>query len=153
MLRARSSRVACLLAIVTVVASVGAVGWAKTKSRADGTLHYEVRDLGGGLVGWTWGHGTLTYKGKKYPFKVDGLVVDAVGAERQDATGEVYHLGTLANFEGTYRAVDVDAAAGSKGVGVEKLRNDKGVHITLHTKDKGFGATAGPEGVKITLEH
>lgn len=153
MLRAHGSRLAYGLAIVAAVASIAAVGWAKTKSRADGTLHYEVRDLGAGVVGWTWGHGVLMYKGKKYPFKVDGLVVDAVGAERQDASGEVYHLGKLADFEGTYRAMDVDAAAGSKGTGVATLRNDKGVHITVHTVDKGFGATAGPEGVKITLEH
>jgi hypothetical protein len=151
MLRARSSRLASLLAIVTAVASIAAVGWAK--NQADGTVHLEVRDLGAGLVGWTWGHGVLTYKGKQYPFKVDGLVVDAVGSEREDASGEVYHLGKLADFEGTYRAMEVDAAAGTKGVGVAKLQNRKGVHIKLHTVDKGFGATAGPEGIKITLEH
>src|SRR5207249_9218630 len=109
MLSTRSSRLACLLAIVAAVASVGAVGWAKTKTKANGTVHLEVRELGAGLVGWTWGHGTLTYKGKQYPFKVDGLVVDAVGAEREDASGEVYHLGKLADFEGTYRAMEADA--------------------------------------------
>lgn len=153
MVRTHSRGLACGLAIVTAIASIATVGWAKTKARADGTVHFEVRDLGAGVVGWTWGHGVLTYKGKKYPFKVDGLVVNAVGAEREDASGEVYHLGKLADFEGTYRAMEVDAAAASKGVGVAHLRNDKGVHITLHTVDKGFGATAGPEGVKITLEH
>ena len=151
MLRARSNRLACLLAIVTAVASIAAVGWAKTKTKADGTVHLEVRDLGAGLVGWTWGHGTLTYKGKQYPFKGDGLVVDAGGAEREDASGEVYHLGKVADFEGTYRAVDTPRQ-GAKARGGE-ARNDKGVHITLHTVNKGFGATAGPEGVKITLEH
>jgi len=153
MLSARSNRFAYVLTIVTAVASIAAVGWGKTKTKADGTVHFEVRDLGAGVVGWTWGHGTLTYKGKQYPFKVDGLLVNAVGAEREDASGEVYHLGNLADFEGTYRAMEAEAAAGRKGVGVAKLQNDKGVHIALHTVDKGFGATAGPEGIKITLEH
>jgi len=29
----------------------------------------EVRDVGAGLVGWTWGHGVLNYKGKSHPFE------------------------------------------------------------------------------------
>ena len=154
MLSTRWGRIVTGLATVAVVASGAAVGWAKTKpAHADGTIHYEVRDVGAGLAGWTWGHGVLTYKGKDYPFKVDGLVVNTVGGEREDAKGEVYHLGTLADFEGTYRAMETAGAAGRKGGGVTKLRNHKGVQITVHSVSKGFGATAGPEGVKITLEH
>src|SRR5215470_943508 len=54
-----------VLATLTVVA---AVGWAKQpgKKSPDGTLKLEVRDLGAGLVGWTWGHGALTYKGTQH---------------------------------------------------------------------------------------
>jgi len=140
-----------VLATLTVVA---AVGWAKQpgKKSPDGTLKLEVRDLGAGLVGWTWGHGALTYKGTQHPFKVDGLVLDTVGMEREEGTGEVYNLGKVADFGGVYRAIEATAAAAQKGIGVTKLRNEKGVQITLHSTSKGFGATAGPEGVKITLE-
>ena len=145
---ARRRWIACSLLVAGVLA-----GRALAQGAPDGTVHVEARDLGAGLVGWTWGHGSLTYKGKTYPFKIEGLVIDTVGAQREDGDGEVYQLGTLADFEGRYRAVETDAAAGKKGVGVTKLRNDKGVRMDLHTVDKGFGATAGPEGIKITLEH
>jgi hypothetical protein len=147
----RRTRLGFMLSIFAAVAVVAGVGWAK--DQPDGTVSLETRDLGAGLVGWTWGHGVLSYKGERHPFKVDGLVLDTVGAEREDATGGVYHLGKLADFEGTYRAIEASAAAGKKGVGVTKLRNDKGVEMRLRSVSKGFGATAGPEGVKVTLEH
>jgi hypothetical protein len=43
------------------------MGWAKDEP--DGTVKLEVRDVGAGLVGWTWGHGVLNYKGKSHPFE------------------------------------------------------------------------------------
>jgi hypothetical protein len=142
-----------IVSSLVLAAVLGTTAPASAKGGPSGTVHLEVRDIGAGIAGWTWGHGALTYKGKKYPFKIDGIVIDTVGAERQEGSGDVYHLKSLSDFEGTYRAVETEAAAGKKSVGVTKLRNDKGVHMDIHTTGKGFGATAGPEGVKITLEH
>jgi hypothetical protein len=150
MLNAHRKWIASALVLAAVL---GGAALASAKGGAAGTVHLEVRDIGAGIAGWTWGHGSLTYKGKKYPFKIDGIVIDTVGAAREDGSGEVYNLHSLADFEGTYRAVETEAVAGKKAVGVTKLHNDKGVRMDIHTRGKGFGATAGPEGVKITLEH
>src|SRR5258708_12473174 len=56
-------------------------------------------------VGYTWGRGTLHYQGKDYPFTLKGLSVPAVGAERIQASGEVFHLASLADFGGNYTPV------------------------------------------------
>ena len=39
------------------------------------------------------------------------------------------------------------------GAGIATMRNAKGVRITLHSASQGVAAQAGPEGIKITLEH
>ena len=36
-------------------------------------------------IGFSWGKGTLSYQGKTYPFKVDGLSVGEVGLTRASA--------------------------------------------------------------------
>src|ERR1700739_840417 len=55
-------------------------------------------------IGWSWGKGVLTYKGKHHPFKVDGLSVVNVGVTKANAVGKVYHLKKLSDFNGTYTA-------------------------------------------------
>jgi hypothetical protein len=114
------------------------------------TLALEAKSVAAG-IGWTWGSGTLDYAGRKHHFKVEGLTVNAAGAERVDATGYVYNLNKLSNFPGTYTAVEASGAAGG-GAGIATMRNEHGVRITLHSKSQGLSAQAGPEGMKITLQ-
>jgi len=61
-------------------------------------------------VGISWGKGTLSYKGKHHSFSVDGLSVGDVGAATIDATGTVYHLKSLDDFEGQYTAASAGVA-------------------------------------------
>jgi hypothetical protein len=119
------------------------------EEKASATLSLEAKSVAVG-IGWTWGGGTLDYDGKKHRFKVDGLSVNAAGAERVDATGYVYHLKKLADFPGTYTAVEAGGSAGG-GAAIATMRNEHGVRITLHSKSQGLSAQAGPEGMKIRL--
>jgi hypothetical protein len=52
-------------------------------------------------IGWSWGKGVLSFKGKQYPFKVDGICVVDVGITKANAVGKVYHLKKLSDFNGT----------------------------------------------------
>ena len=61
-------------------------------------------------VGTTWGGGTLAYKGKSHRVRIRGLDIGGVGGAHIDAEGDVYHLHTLADFDGTYAAVGAGAA-------------------------------------------
>jgi len=45
---------------------------------------------------------SLFYKGKEYPISVSGLSVGKVGFSGSSATGKVYNLKTLADFDGHY---------------------------------------------------
>src|SRR5262249_56684788 len=71
--------------------------------KPDATLQLSEGSVAVG-IGWSWGKGTLTYKGKKYPVKVEGLSVGEVGVTRATAVGSVRNLKQLPDFDGTYVA-------------------------------------------------
>lgn len=43
-------------------------------------------------IGYSWGEGTLKFKGKSYKFKVSGLNVVGLGMTKLKAKGDVYGL-------------------------------------------------------------
>lgn len=102
-------------------------------------------------VGMEWGKGVLTYKGKKYTFKVKGLQVGAVGVSKVTAKGEVYNLFQLAEFPGEYAAVEAGVAI-IKGKEGQDFKNAKGVHIVFKGTSKGLNLSIGPEGFTIRME-
>src|SRR5262245_27433275 len=81
-------------------------------------------------VGYSWGSGTLTYKGKKYPVQVEGLSVGEVGVSKATAHGEVFDLKKVEDFSGTYTAGEAGATMGG-GAGVTAMKNQNGVVIHL----------------------
>src|SRR3989442_14930582 len=142
-----------LLATLGIIALAPGLVLAKGKHAApsSATVRVEAKEVAAG-VGWAWGDGVLNYRGKRHPFKISGLTAVGVGASRQDATGEVYNLKKLDDFEGTYTSVEASGAFGG-GAGIATMRSAKGVRITLHSASQGVAAQAGPEGIKITLAH
>jgi hypothetical protein len=102
-------------------------------------------------VGWTWGGGTLTFKGKTYPFKIQGLNVAAVGVTKLNAKGDVFNLTAPTDLAGTY----VTAGAGAalyKGKAGLVMRNDKGVVINLKSEQTGVQLSLGSDGLSITMK-
>jgi hypothetical protein len=102
-------------------------------------------------IGWSWGKGVLTYKGKEYPFKVQGVSVGDVGVVDVEAEGKVYDLKKLEDFSGTYASAAAQATLG-QGAGATAMKNDKNVVIELFPKTKGANLKLAGEGVKFTLE-
>ena len=102
-------------------------------------------------IGYSWGSGTLTDKGKKYPFSVDGLSVGAVGGSSITASGSVYHLKKLEDFNGNYTAATAAATVGG-GAGATAMQNDKGVVIQLTSTTQGIDFKLAGSGVKINLK-
>ena len=143
-----------LLATLGIIAFAPGLVLAKGKHAAaapSATVRVEAKEVAAG-VGWAWGDGVLNYRGKRHRFKISGLTAVGVGAARQEATGEVHNLKSLDDFEGTYTSVEASGAVGG-GAGIATMKNTKGVRITLHSASQGVSAQAGPEGIKITLEH
>jgi hypothetical protein len=137
-----------LLAIVSV-AILPSFALAKS-ARPDATVSLSGKSVAAG-VGYSWGKGTLRYKGKSYRFSVDGLSVGDVGVSSVTATGSVYHLKTVDDFSGQYTAVSAGATVGG-GAAVAAMKNANGVVMNLKSTTRGVKLTAAVDGIKVSLE-
>ena len=97
------------------------------------------------------GGGTLSYKGRAYPFKVGGLGVGGFGASRIDAGGSVFNLRQLADFDGVYVQLRSGWAVGDEGKGQMWLRNAHGVILRLKAQREGLALSVGADGMLIHL--
>ena len=102
-------------------------------------------------VGVSWGDGKLSFKGKEYPFSIDGLTLVDFGISKASAVGEVYNLTDVAKFPGTYVAAEAGFALAG-GMGGVALRNQDGVVMHLRSTSKGAKLQLGPSGMNIKLK-
>jgi hypothetical protein len=102
-------------------------------------------------IGVSWGDGKLTFKGKDYPFTVNGLSVVDFGISRASAVGDVYNLTDVSKFAGTYAAAEAGftLAGGAGGI---TMRNSEGVIINLRSTSRGASLTLGPAGLTIAMK-
>jgi hypothetical protein len=138
------------IAALGLMALLVSPSFARDDEKPDATLRMTEGSVAVG-IGWSWGRGELSYKGKTYHFKIEGVSVAEVGATNAKATGNVYNLKSLDDFAGGYAAAGTEGTAG-KGAGVSSLRNDKGVVINLKSETKGANIKVAASGLKISLE-
>lgn len=140
--------------IVTFVAAAGLVmlvgALALAQGNTDGTLTLSEGSVAAG-IGFSWGKGTLTYQGKTYPVKVDGLTVGEVGISRATATGKVTNLKKVADFSGTYTAGSAGATVGG-GASAAIMKNQNEVVVELTSTTQGASLKLGAQGIKFTLD-
>jgi hypothetical protein len=101
-------------------------------------------------IGYSWGSGTLTFKGQQHAFTVNGLNVINVGASGVQATGDVYHLTKLADFSGTYSSIGAGATLVGGGT-VAFMENEHGVVIKLSSQQRGLQLSLPVGGARIRL--
>jgi hypothetical protein len=144
-------KIAALLLILGVM--TGFTQAATHHSNPDATLRFSGGSFAAG-IGFSWGSGTLTYKGKSYPVKVKGLSVGKVGVTSASAYGEVFNLKHLQDFNGHYNV----SGAGMRGVtagGGRKtttMTNQTGVIVALSSSQKGVDVNATGGGVDMQLQ-
>ena len=143
-------RVATWIAVGGMLTILSGSVLAQAPKKPDGTVKLSEGSVAVG-IGWTWGKGVLTYKGKTYPFKVEGLSVVEVGVTKAEATGNVFNLKNVEDFSGIYRAASAGGTA-VKGGEITALQNEKGVVIDLKSVTKGASLKLALEGLKLTLE-
>lgn len=97
------------------------------------------------------GGGTLFFRGRSYPFTINGLGVGGVGVSKIKAAGEVYQLARVSDLAGVYGQVRLGWALADQGNGRLWLQNDKGVVLRLRTKRQGLMLAAGADAVRIQL--
>lgn len=125
-------------------------GFAQAAEKPDATIRISSGSVALG-VGWSWGKGTLTYKGKEYPLSVKGLTIGKVGITGATASGEVYHLKTLKDFNGNYTAAGagITLAGGRSAV---TMSNQNGVRVRVISTNRGVDLTLGGAGVEMRLK-
>lgn len=139
--------------IVTLIAIGGLVmllnGLALAQAKTDGTLTLSEGSVAAG-IGWSWGKGTLSYQGKTYPVKVEGLTVGEVGITRATATGKVSNLKKVEDFTGTFTAGSAGATVGG-GAEATIMKNQNGVVVELKSTTQGASLKLGAQGLKLSL--
>ena len=139
---ARGSMVLCLLS-ASVVAQ-------EAPPKPSGTVtisQVQVAFIGSG----SGGGGTLHFHGRNYPFKLGGLGIGGIGVSRLDATGTVYDLRRVEDFEGVYGQARTGWAAGAQGKGELWLKNPNGVYMHLRTQRQGLSLNIGADGMVVHL--
>jgi hypothetical protein len=138
------------LALFFLVIAYAMTAVAAERATPSGKVSLESRSIAAG-VGVTWGDGTLTFKGKTYPFSVDGLSLVDWGISKATANGEVYNLTDPAKFGGNYVAAEAGLTLAG-GMGGMVLRNAEGVVLHLHSVSRGARLQLGTGGLIIKLK-
>ena len=138
-----------IIGVVIVAGLVTALGGLVAAQSETGTLRLSDGSVAAG-VGFSWGKGTLTYAGKTYPVKVEGLSVGEVGLTRATAVGSVSNLKSVSDFSGNYVAAGAGATAAGGG-DITVMRNQNGVVIEMKSTTQGASLKLGVDGVRLTL--
>jgi hypothetical protein len=104
------------------------------------------------IVGAGAGRGVITYDGHDYRFRISGLSLGlAAGLSVTRVVGWTSDLHRVSDFAGTYTAVGL-GGAWAAGTGRVKLKNDKGVIVTLEGTRAGLELAANLIGFSIVFE-
>ena len=141
-------------AVIGLVAVGGLVsilaGLALAQDTPNATLTLSEGSVAAG-IGFSWGKGMLSYEGKMYPVRVQGLSVGELGVTRATASGKVYNLKTLEDFDGNYAAA-VAGATIAGGAEAIAMRNQNGVVIELTTMTQGASLKLAVAGLSLSVQ-
>ena len=106
-------------AIVIMAIAVGAASQAGAQTaaapRASGRVsieQFEMAFIGSAAAGG----GMLYFRGRRYPFTINGLGIGGIGASKLEASGEVYQLARVRDLEGIYGQVRVGWALANRAM-------------------------------------
>jgi len=145
-----TGRLAVGLLVLCGILSAGAHAQSAPPPKPSGSVNIhqvQVAFIGSGAVGG----GTLYYRGRSYPFKLGGLGIGGIGVSTLDATGSVYNLSRLQDFEGVYGQARVGWAVGEQGKGDMWLQNANGVYLRLKARRQGLALSLGADGLVVRL--
>lgn len=137
-------------ALFFLVMAVATTAVAAQKATPSGKVSLESRSIAAG-IGVTWGDGTLTFKGKQYPFSVEGLSLVDWGIAKVSANGDVYNLTDPAKLGGTYVAAEAGLTLAG-GMGGMVLRNQDGVVLHLRSTSRGARLSLGTSGLVLKMK-
>jgi hypothetical protein len=139
-----------LLSTGAYAGDAGSAASVADEAHPDATVTLKGGSVAAG-IGYTWGHGELTYQESSHQFSIKGVSVIDVGATDFTAAGNVYNLKDLADFAGNYVAAGAGITVAGGGTAVY-LKNEHGVVIKLISTDVGLKFNLSADGVHIALK-
>jgi len=97
------------------------------------------------------GSGTLTFRGRTYPFTLIGSLIGVGAISTMQASGEVYRLSDPAQFSGSWIQGTGSLAVTSKANGEIWLENRNGVIMRLSAAQAGLTFSSGRYELYIQL--
>ena len=123
---------------------------AGSPSHAQSSVRIEIYKAGF-IVGVSGGRGTLVHAGKRYRLNIGGVSIGAtIGASKAEFVGTAHNVRHPSDIEGTYAAAETGLAVVS-GRKVARLRNAKGVVLTLRGRQVGLEFSADLSGMQVSL--
>ncbi len=98
------------------------------------------------------GGGTLQYNGRSWPFTIGGLGIGGFGISQITATGEVYNMKDIAQFQGAYVQARAGFAIGTVSAGELWLQNPNGVVLHLKAERVGLALSLGADAIYIRMD-
>jgi hypothetical protein len=106
----------------------------------------------GWIIGGSGGHGTLTFRGKRYQLSVGGIDYGLVfGGSKTVLRGRVSNISRASDIAGVYAAGGAGLAVG-RGVRAIVLANQKGAVLELEGRQVGLMANVDLSGLAITMK-
>jgi len=106
----------------------------------------------GFVAGIGAGNGVLTFRGKRYPFKLSGASLGAtIGISTNKLVGRALNLQRPEDLAGSYTVFGAGGAVAA-GVSAVRLRNANGVVLVLQGAKLGVEMSANVGYVSITMQ-
>lgn len=139
------------IAAFAAIALAGAAA-AQPPGRLSGNIAFSTTAVGF-ILGVEWGSGTATLPGRRVlQLRVRTLKVGMAGLEAVSANGRIYDLDPRrpGDIAGTYTSIGAGITIGG-GVGVQRMKNEKGVIIEINETAQGLAAKIAAAGIAIDL--
>ena len=135
-----------VLAAALCISATVATTQAETQSAS---IAFETTAAISSITKIEWTGCVIFFQGKEHACVINGLQAPETEAGITRVTGVVYDLKDLSTLAGTYKAVGHDSAM---GVGHLRVKNDKGVSITLWIYRRLADLQVPDSGMKIELQ-
>ena len=98
------------------------------------------------------GSGTLSFRGRSYPFSIGGAGIGGIGASSIEGYGDVYNLNNIDQFPGAYAQARYGFALGTKSAGDLWLQNEADVIMHIKAKREGLMLSLGGDAMLVSLK-
>jgi hypothetical protein len=98
------------------------------------------------------GNGTISFNGTVYRFAIGGLGTDGSAVAILATTGEVYQLGSIGQFAGTYRQASDSAPRPSQDSSGLWIQNEHGVLMHIRPPPQGRIPVLRGDGLRVVLD-